>query len=270
MPSKYGELLQKITDAETARDVTERTAKHNVSEARAKVTALMQTFAEVERANEQQLRELRSQCDKEFRDASATAGKNVNDANRSRAACEDRAKNAEALMDRAETHTAKLQAKVDELTADLKRKEQWSEKLCTWHQKEADDIIKTVDTDGERRVAGMNQVAHETKQAATKAIDRTAGEHAKQLAYADVRAEGRNRFRELCSLSKMHDDNQITHTDYKASKQDLIELWRNTNDAFANTTAGADKAAIELRGPPEVMAFGGGRAFATQFPLTKG
>jgi len=58
------------------------------------------------------------------------------------------------------------------------------------------------------------------------ALENVQEDYHDQMGRAHVRAEGRTRFKELCSLSKVRGDKRISQDTYVSAKEDLISLWR--------------------------------------------
>lgn len=236
----YTDLLEQLTSSEKARFAAERQAEQNVRQAEAKVTALTQRLAEMRRANEQQLRELRAHCEKKLRDTASKAKQQVNDAEQARACQEGKAQAAEERMEKAEKHTANLEVKVQELDTKIQNKSYDVNEVCQRLEREAEDRIERISAQCNQRVNDMSQLCQEVQQAAASSMDIMAGEHSEQLTRADMRAEGRSRFRELCHLSKQRGDLQMSQREYESARADLTELWHKQCTIFTAASPGPD------------------------------
>jgi hypothetical protein len=241
----YSDLLEQLTASEKARFAAERSAEQSVRQAEAKVTALTQRLAEMRRANDQLLKELRAQCEKKLRDTAAKARQAVNEAEQTRSNSEGRAAVAEGRMDKAERHANNLESKVEQLGELLSRRAIEAESRCQRQEREHEERIERVSAQCNQRVADMSELCKEVQEAASSAMDVTAGEHQEQLTRADMRAEGRSRFQELCSLSKMRGDLQLSQREYETARSDLTELWHSQCIVFnvASTPTASPAAA---------------------------
>merc|ERR1719161_3331113 len=93
-------------------------------------------------------------------------------------------------------------------------------------EREADERIERVSAQANQRINDMSQLAKEVQEAAASCVDMMVTEHAEQVSRADMRAEGRVRFKELCTLSAMRSDLEISQKDYEGAKEDLLHLWQ--------------------------------------------
>merc|ERR1719161_2377333 len=93
-------------------------------------------------------------------------------------------------------------------------------------EREADERVERVSAQANQRINDMSQLAKEVQEAAASCIDQMVTEHAEQVSRADMRAEGRVRFKELCTLSAMRSDLEISQKEYEGAKEDLLHLWQ--------------------------------------------
>lgn len=223
----YNDLLEQLTSSEKARFAAERAAEQSVRQAEAKVTALTQRLAEMRRSNEQTTRTLRAQCEKMLRDTAAKARQAVQDAEQARCNSEGKAAIAEERMEKAERHTNNLEAKVEQLGNLLSRQAHEAEERCQRQERTAEDRIERISAQCNQRINDISELCKEVQEAAASSMDIMAGEHQEQLTRADMRAEGRSRFQELCSLSKMRGDLQLSQREYETARSDLTDLWHS-------------------------------------------
>lgn len=228
----YTDLLEQLTGSEKARFAAERAAEQDVRQAEAKVTALTQRLAQMRRSNDQALKELWAQCEKKLRDTAALARREVTTAEQARSSSEGRAAVAEERMGKAERHANNLEAKVERLGQLLARKAQEAESRCQRQEREAEDRIERISAQCNQRVNDLTELCKEVQEAAASSMDVMMGEHQEQLTRADMRAEGRNRFKELCTLSKMRGDLQLSQREYETARMDLTDLWHSQCTIF--------------------------------------
>lgn len=228
----YTDLLEQLTFAEKARFAAERSAEAQVRQAEAKVTALTQRLAEMRRANDQSLKQIRAECEKKLRDTAAHARQIVNEADQGRVSAEGRAAIAEERSDKAEKNLSNLEAKVDQLKQLLEFRQEESEMRCARTQRTGESRVERIYGQCNQRINDMAELCKEVQDAAALSIDVMTGEHQEQLTRADMRAEGRQRFQELCSLSKMRGDLQLSQREYETARTDLADLWRSQCTVF--------------------------------------
>eukprot|EP00746_Dinoflagellata_sp_MGD_P165779 gnl/MRDRNA2_/MRDRNA2_95258_c0_seq1.p1 gnl/MRDRNA2_/MRDRNA2_95258_c0~~gnl/MRDRNA2_/MRDRNA2_95258_c0_seq1.p1 ORF type:complete len:248 (+),score=69.06 gnl/MRDRNA2_/MRDRNA2_95258_c0_seq1:118-861(+) len=233
----YNDLLEQLTASEKARFAAERSAEQSVRQAEAKVTALTQRLAEMRRSNDQLLRELRAQCEKKLRDTAAKARQAVQDAEQARCNSEGKAAVAEERMEKSERHTNNLEAKVEQLSDLLLRQERETQSRKQREERVAEDRVEWISAVCNQRIDSMSELCKEVQEAAASSMDIMTGEHQEQLTRADMRAEGRSRFQELCSLSKMRGDLQLSQREYETARSDLTDLWHSQCIIF-NSSSG--------------------------------
>lgn len=223
----YSDLLDQLTASEKARFAAERLAEQAVRQAEAKVTALTQRLAEMRRSNEQHLKELRATCEKKLRDTAAKARQAVNAAEQARSDAEGQAAVAEERMEKSERHSNNLEAKVQQLS-ELSKQRAEEQKMRTERQTRiAEERLERINGQCTQRVNDMSELCKEVQEAAATSLDIMTGEHQEQLTRADMRAEGRSRFQELCNLSKMRGDLELSQKEYETVRSDLTDLWHN-------------------------------------------
>merc|ERR1712118_576248 len=137
-----------------------------------------------------------------------------------------RAAVAEERMDKADRHQINLVAKVEQLSNRLARQIEEAQGRCQRQEREAERRLESVSSQCNQRVNDMTEFCKEVQGAAASSMDVMTTEHQEQLTRADMRAEGRSRFQELCTLSKMRGDLELSQRDYETARSDLTDLWR--------------------------------------------
>lgn len=228
----WSELLERLTTCEKAKFLAERDAEAQVRQAEAKVSAMTQRVAELKREQEQQKKELKSQCEKQLRDVAAKARREASRAEQDRVNAEGTAEASECHMIQAERHVLDLTRKVAALQSKLHGRTSEFNDRVERTEREADERVERVSAQANQRINDMSQLAKEVQEAAASCVDMMVTEHAEQVSRADMRAEGRVRFKELCSLSAMRTDLQISQDEYESSKDDLLHLWQKQWNVF--------------------------------------
>lgn len=221
----WGDLLERLARSEKEKFLAEREAEAQVRQAEAKVTAMTQRVAELKREQEQQKRELRTRCEKQLRDVAARARKEALEAEQENFNAEGIAEAAESHMIQAERHVMDLTQKVAGLQALLQAATIEANQRIERTEREADERVERVSAQANQRINDMSQLAKEVQDAAVSCIDQMVTEHAEQVSRADMRAEGRVRFKELCTLSAKRHDLEISQDEYEDAKEGLLNLW---------------------------------------------
>lgn len=251
----WGELLERLSNSEKEKFLAERQAEAQVRQAEARVTAMTQRVAELKREQEQAKRELRTQCEKQLRDVAARARREALMAEQEKVNEEGCAEAAQIDMLQAERHVLDLTQKVADLQAMFAAAKEVTSERIERTEREADARIERVSAQANQRINDMSQLAKEVQEAAATCIDQMVSEHAEQVSRADMRAEGRVRFKELCTLSAMRSDLEISQKEYEDAKDDLLNLWRKQWQVFNNPqNSGGDP--LSPRFNPEGDVFG--------------
>jgi len=228
------EMLEQLAHCEKVKFNAELEASVLVREAEAEVTESTQRLLEVIRAHEQQLKVLKAQCEKRFRDAGYQAGQMVRKAEANRAAAEGHAEASCITLNRTEKHVRCLEDKVRDLQVQLHMRTEECENRVAETSRTMQTRVERVSTQADQRVHSMLQSAREVFEAADASLESTADELQEQMGRAQMRSEGRTRFKELCELSKTRQQLGITQPDYEACKGDILTLWGA--QTFSQTT----------------------------------
>merc|ERR1719331_3153314 len=150
-------------------------------------------------------------------------------------------------MDKAERHANNLEAKVEQLGELLEKRAEESQQRCQRCEREHQDRVERISAQCNQRVNDMSDLCKEVQEAAASSMDIMTGEHSEQLTRADMRAEGRSRFQELCSLSKMRGDLQLSQREYETAREDLTDLWHSQCTVFNSVSPTAGSVTSQLR-----------------------
>merc|ERR1719161_3026843 len=175
------------------------------------------------------------QCEKQIRDVAARARRQALQAEQEKVNAEGCADAAESSMLLAERHVLDLTQKVIDLQAMFDSAKIEANERIERTEREADERLERVSAQANQRINDMSQLAKEVQETAACCIDQMVTEHAEQVSRADMRAEGRVRFKELCQLSAMRSDLEISQKDYEGAKEDLLHLWQKQWNVFSKS-----------------------------------
>jgi len=203
----------------------EQEAATQCREAENRVTKATEEILELRRAQEQERKVFKGQCERRYRDATHRCKQMVQEAKKELSKSEVSADTAEEGQRRAEENVAYLERKIQDLEAQLERRRQDGSSHIAELEHRMDVRLDLVCTQADNRVRSMAEHALDVCDAAHNAVNITTDELEDQLARASVRSEGRVRFKELCDLAKAVNNYDIPKSSYYKLKDELIALW---------------------------------------------
>lgn len=219
------DMLNMLSDREQAKFAAGQELSQAMREADKRVTTVTESLMEKKRAQDQELKLVKAQCEKRFRDISLLCRQQVHKAQKEQAEAEGRADIAEKEMTTSEAHAYTLEQKLKALKEQLEQRKVDAD----MHVAETERIMNTrvtrVRTQAEKRVNDMASHTQVVMAHARGTHDETLDEMRDQLARAHVRAEGRSRFKELRDLAKSIDNYEMGRPEYRATKDELVNLW---------------------------------------------
>lgn len=245
------EMLEQLSAIERQKFGAEQDARVRVRQAEANVTTASQELMEVIRANEQQVKVLKAQCEKRLRDASYHAGQTVRNAEADKAAAEAHAETAEVVLKRTQAYVKSLEEKARNLQMQLHQKMQDCEDHVAETEREMQTRIERCSTQADARVHSMLQHSREVFESADAALESTADDLQDQMSRAQMRAEGRSRFRELCDLSKSRLNIEMSQPAYEACKEDVLSLWGAQTSTASSLNHTLNRTGELMFGPGE-------------------
>lgn len=224
--SNMTELMQKVTQAEAARFATEQDGARRVREAEATVNDATEILADARRQHVQKVSRINTYYEKRARDALYLVRKDQREAEEARRFAEGTALRMEEEQKGAENKVHVLEAKVAKLQAELHAKIQKTERRTSLAQYENEERVRRIVQQCSERIESMKEHTEKVEETAQLAMETVQSEHEYQMNLAHLRAEGRERFKELCDLSGKSGRKEITHDVYDMAKEDILGVWR--------------------------------------------
>lgn len=219
------DMLNMLSDREQAKFVAGQELSQAMREADKRVTGVTESLMEKKRAQDQELKLVKAQCEKRFRDISLLCRQQVHKAQKEQAEAEGRADIAEKEMTTAEAHAYTLEQKLIALKQQLEQRKIDADMNVAETERIMSTRVTRVRTQAEKRVSDMAAHTRDVMAHARTTHDETLDEMRDQLARAHVRAEGRTRFKELRDLAKSIDSYEMGRPEYRAMKDELVNLW---------------------------------------------
>lgn len=219
------EMLNMLSDREQAKFAAGQELSKAMREADKRVTTVTESLMEKKRAQDQELKLVKAQCEKRLRDISLLCRQQVHKAQKERAEAEGRADIAEKEMTTAEAHKQELERKMAALKRQLEQRKIDADVNVSETERIMNTRVTRVRMQAEKRVNDMAELTKDVMAHARTTHDETIDEMRDQLARAHVRAEGRTRFKELRDLAKSTESYEMGRPEYRTMKNELVNLW---------------------------------------------
>lgn len=220
------ELLNKLAEREKERLAAELDARAMIRAVADQVNKSAEELMELRRAQEQELRVLRAQWEKRIRDTAYACRQKVHKAN-------SELGEADALADRGEERQRVAEARLHDLTNKLASMRAHIEHRSENAQANVASLERMMSVRAERtaaqcqtRVQQMTEHAQFVQRSCRSALGCVEGELSDQMARAQIRAEARVRFKELCDLAQRTAKYDLSTESYHHCKAELISLWQ--------------------------------------------
>eukprot|EP00403_Amphidinium_massartii_P027591 CAMPEP_0178403032 /NCGR_PEP_ID=MMETSP0689_2-20121128/17158_1 /TAXON_ID=160604 /ORGANISM="Amphidinium massartii, Strain CS-259" /LENGTH=250 /DNA_ID=CAMNT_0020023971 /DNA_START=164 /DNA_END=913 /DNA_ORIENTATION=+ len=224
-PSQTQEMLQRLDDCGRAMLLVTQEEGSRVRDAEEKVRAAAVDLMELKRAQEQELKHLKMQCEKQYRDSVLSCQQRLHKADHEKAEAAGRLDAAQRECKSAEASVASLKSKVADLRMLLQRRQEASEQNLQRLERTMDWRKQALGKQTERRINGMAEHAKEVVNLASSVVEERRALVQAHLTRSHLRAEGRVRFKELCQLARAWHEHKLTAPQYRELKTELVDLW---------------------------------------------
>eukprot|EP00928_Gymnodinium_smaydae_P098551 TRINITY_DN9188_c0_g2_i5.p1 TRINITY_DN9188_c0_g2~~TRINITY_DN9188_c0_g2_i5.p1 ORF type:complete len:290 (-),score=69.06 TRINITY_DN9188_c0_g2_i5:228-1097(-) len=225
MDQRMRDLFETLADRERVKLKEKLAARDRIRKAELAVTRESEALLEMKRAQEQELRVRKAKGEKLLRDTASEYQAKVRKAKQESAYQLGLADISEQQRACVEDHLRQLTARYDELRAQVILVREGNDARLNSLGCLMEARIEQVNGQADRRVTDMASHEKSVSVAADDALEVVSSELQQQAARANLRAEGRTRFRELCELSRKVGQHDCSKDTYYNMKDELIGLW---------------------------------------------
>lgn len=257
--SRTQEILAQLAENEQQKFRVSQEEGKRVRDAELKVQAAAEALMEMKRSQEQDLKLLRGRCDRRYKDVMHSCQHRLNEAESQRAQTAGRLAMAAKDCKTVEADVATLEARLADLKALQRRRQEDGERQLSGLQRVMNSRIQAVHKQSDKRIDDMAEHAKDVVSAATATVEERRALVQSHLMRAHVRAEGRVRFKELCLLARSWHEHELTAPQYRELKGELVSLWhmqKGQTGLAATTPPSTAPAALPWQALPEISSPG--------------
>lgn len=223
--TSMSELMCKLTQREQERLITQQEAQMGIQACRQQVNEAAEELMEYKRGKDHELKVLRTQYEKQFRDTAYACRQRVQQSVDAVSETTGKAQAAEQRRWGLETQVSRLRLRVMELEECMQRRQQNNDNEMGSLSRTMDARLGRVTQQTDSRRYNMTSHALKLRDTIQRGVSATQEELQDQTARAHVRAEGRTRFMELCDLAERTKSYDMSQESFAQIRDELLGLW---------------------------------------------
>lgn len=231
------ELISKLTEREKERLAAEQEATAGIRAIQAKISKATEDLMELRRSKEHELNVLKMQQETQLRDTAYECRQRMQRANDALSQARGEAERAEARRSELEMKASRLRTRLLELQAHVQKRQDVNSCDFANLERTMDARMKRITQQSDKRIKDITDHTYRLQARMHEGVLQTQEEVQNQTAMAHVRAEGRQRFTDLCDLAQRTKKYEMSHEAFTHIKEELLTLWKRQSTTHSPTLA---------------------------------